>query len=160
MAFQQSLSSGQKTTHFCHYWQILVKNHCRYIAGDIKAFYIIFCFDFLHIDPRNEFCFYKFLRKVSKEKERGWKLNFLWFRVRFLQTSKKGGKTFNPTILWLFLTFYLWRLMWVYLKSSKQENFEKIFEKRSRMRICKSVVQIRGSGSVPNVTDPQHHFQH
>jgi hypothetical protein len=79
IAFQQSLNSGQKTTDFRRYWQILVKNCCRFTAGDLKAFFPFFRFDFLHIDPSNNFCFYKFLPKVSKVKERGWKLNFgLW----------------------------------------------------------------------------------
>jgi hypothetical protein len=41
----------------------LVKNHCRFIAGDLKAFYLFFRFDFLHIDPSNDFCFCKFFAK-------------------------------------------------------------------------------------------------
>jgi hypothetical protein len=41
-AFQRSLSSGQKTADFRRYWQILVKNRCRYIAGDLKAFDLFF----------------------------------------------------------------------------------------------------------------------
>jgi hypothetical protein len=44
----------------------LVKNHCRFIAGDLKAFYLFFCFDFLHIDPSNNFCFCKFFAKGLK----------------------------------------------------------------------------------------------
>ncbi len=70
IAFQQSLSSGQKTANFRCCWQILVKNCCRFIAGDLKAFFSIFCFDFLQIVSAS------FLPKVSKMKERGWKLNF------------------------------------------------------------------------------------
>jgi hypothetical protein len=52
----------------------LVKNRCRYIAGDLKAFYLFFCFDFLHIDPNNDFydfCFFKFFAKdLQSEGER------------------------------------------------------------------------------------------
>ena len=68
IAFQQSLSSGQKTADFRSYRQILVKNRCRYIAGDLKAFYLFFGFDFLHIDPSNDFCFCKFFAKGLKVK--------------------------------------------------------------------------------------------
>ncbi len=55
IAFQQSLNSSQKTTDFRRFWQILVKNRCRFTAGDLKSFF--FFFDFLHIDPSNSFCF-------------------------------------------------------------------------------------------------------
>jgi hypothetical protein len=48
------------------YWQILVKNRCRFIAGDLKAFYLFFRFDFLLIDPSNDFCFCKFFAKGLK----------------------------------------------------------------------------------------------
>ncbi len=41
IAFQQILSSGQKTANFRRYKQILVKNCCRFIAGDLKAFFSI-----------------------------------------------------------------------------------------------------------------------
>jgi hypothetical protein len=44
----------------------LVKNLCRYISGDLKAFYLFFCFDFLHIDPSNDFCFCNFFAKGLK----------------------------------------------------------------------------------------------
>jgi hypothetical protein len=51
--------------------KILVKNRCRYIAGDLKAFYLFFCFDFLQIDPSNDFYFCKFFAKgLKKEGER------------------------------------------------------------------------------------------
>ncbi len=77
IAFQQSLSSGQKTADFCCYWQILVKNLCRYIPGDLKAFLsIFFCFDFLHIDPSNEFCFCKFFAKGLKSEGERLKVKF------------------------------------------------------------------------------------
>jgi len=49
----------------------LVNNCCRYIAGDLKAFYLIFCVDFLHIDPSKEFFSASFFPKVSKVKEKG-----------------------------------------------------------------------------------------
>ncbi len=42
IAFQQSLNSGQKTAYFRRYWQILVKNCCRFTAGDLKAFFLFF----------------------------------------------------------------------------------------------------------------------
>jgi hypothetical protein len=68
--FQQSLSSGQN----CRLLPLMTnfgKNHCRFIAGDLKAFFLFFFFDFLHIDPSNDFCFCKFFPKVSKVKEKG-----------------------------------------------------------------------------------------
>jgi hypothetical protein len=64
-AFQQSLNSGQKPPKN----QILVKNRCRFTAADLKAFFQFFCFDFLHIDPSNNFCFCKFFAKGLKEAE-------------------------------------------------------------------------------------------
>jgi hypothetical protein len=66
IVFQQSLSSGQKIADFCRYGQILVKNLCRFITGNLKAFFYIFGFDFLHIDPSNDFCFCKFFAKGLK----------------------------------------------------------------------------------------------
>jgi hypothetical protein len=44
----------------------LVKNRCRYITGDLKAFYLFFCIDFLSIVPSNDFCFCKFFAKGLK----------------------------------------------------------------------------------------------
>ena len=76
IAFQQSLSSGQKTADFRRYQQILVKNCCRYIAGDLKAFYLFFCFDFLHIDSSNDFCFCKFFAKGLKSEGERLKVKF------------------------------------------------------------------------------------
>jgi hypothetical protein len=76
IAFQQSLSSGQKTADFRCYRQILVKNCCRYIAGDLKAFYLFFCFDFLHIDPSNNFYFCKFFAKGLKSEVERLKVKF------------------------------------------------------------------------------------
>jgi hypothetical protein len=81
IAFQQSLNSGQKTTEFFfnfrRYWQILVKNRCRFTAGDLKAFFLyFFCFDFFTLTLATIFISASFLPKVSKVKERGWKLNF------------------------------------------------------------------------------------
>jgi hypothetical protein len=75
-AFQQSLSRGQKTADFRRYRQILVKNCCRYIAGDLKAFYLFFCFAFLHIDPSNDFCFCKFFAKGLKSEGERLKVKF------------------------------------------------------------------------------------
>ncbi len=85
-AYLQSLSSGQKTTNFRRYWQIMVKIVTRFIEGALKnLFSYFFWFDFLHIDPSNEFWFYRFFAKVSTMKERGCKLNF------GLQNVKNGG---------------------------------------------------------------------
>jgi hypothetical protein len=47
--------------------QILVKNRCRFTTAHLKAFFQFFCFDFLHIDPSNNFCFCKFFAKGLKE---------------------------------------------------------------------------------------------
>ncbi len=76
-AVQESLNSGQETADFCRYWQILVKNHCRFAAGDLKAFFQFFCFDFLHIDPSNNFCFCKFFAKGLKSEGERLKVKFL-----------------------------------------------------------------------------------
>jgi hypothetical protein len=75
-AFQQSLNSGQKTADFRRYWQILVKNHCCFPAGDLKAFFQFFCFDFLHIDPSNNFCLCKFFAKGLKSEGERLKVEF------------------------------------------------------------------------------------
>jgi hypothetical protein len=50
IAFQQSLSSGQKTANFCRYLQILVKNSCCFIAGDLKAFFLFFALIFFTLN--------------------------------------------------------------------------------------------------------------
>jgi hypothetical protein len=39
IAFQQSLSSGKKTADFRPLQQILVRNSCHFVAGDLKAFF-------------------------------------------------------------------------------------------------------------------------
>ncbi len=67
IAFQQNLSSGQKTADFCRYGQILVNYCCRFIAGNLKVFFQFFCFDFLPIDPSNDFCFCKFFFQRSQK---------------------------------------------------------------------------------------------
>jgi hypothetical protein len=54
----------------------LVKNRCRFIAGDLKAFYLFFRFDFLHIDPSNDFCFCKFFAKGLKSEGEKLKVKF------------------------------------------------------------------------------------
>jgi hypothetical protein len=54
----------------------LVKNCCPFIAGDLKAFFSNFCFDFLHIDPSNDFCFCKFFAKGLKSEGDRLRLNF------------------------------------------------------------------------------------
>jgi hypothetical protein len=76
IAFQQSFNSGQKTTDFRRYRQILVKNCCRFTAEDLKAFILFFCFDFLHIDPSNNFCFCKFFVKGLKSEGERLKVKF------------------------------------------------------------------------------------
>jgi hypothetical protein len=76
IVFQQSLNSGQKTADFRHYRQILVKNRCRFNAGDLKAFILFFCFDFLHIDPSKNFCFCKFFAKGLKSEGARLKVKF------------------------------------------------------------------------------------
>jgi hypothetical protein len=55
----------------------LVKNRCRFTAGDLKAFFLSFCFDFLHIDPSNNFGFYKFFVKGLKSEGERLKVKFL-----------------------------------------------------------------------------------
>jgi hypothetical protein len=86
IAFQQNLSSGQKTTNFCCYWQILVKNCCRFIAGDLKAFFLFFCFDFLPIDPSNDFCFCKFF--VKSLKSEGERLNVKFWSSEMVKIGR------------------------------------------------------------------------
>jgi hypothetical protein len=75
-AFQQSLNSGQKTADFRRYRQILVKNCCRFTAGNLKAFFLFFCFDCLHIDPSNNVCFCKFFAKGLKSEGERLKVKF------------------------------------------------------------------------------------
>jgi hypothetical protein len=55
----------------------LVKNRCRFTAGDLKAFFQLFCFDFLQIDPSNNFCICKFFAKGLKSEGERLKVNFL-----------------------------------------------------------------------------------
>ncbi len=76
IAFQQSLNSSQKAADFRRYWQILIKNRCRFTAGDLKAFFSIFCYDFLHIDPSNDFCSCKFFAKGLKSEGARLKVKF------------------------------------------------------------------------------------
>ncbi len=76
IAFKQSLNSRQKTADFRRYWQILVKNRCRFTAGDLKAFFLFFCFDFLHIDLSNNFRFCKFFAKSLKSEGERLKVKF------------------------------------------------------------------------------------
>ncbi len=76
IAFQQSLNSGQKTADFHRYWQILVKNCCRFIADNLKAIFLFFFFDFLHIDPSNNFCFCKYFAKGLKSEGERLKVKF------------------------------------------------------------------------------------
>jgi hypothetical protein len=54
----------------------LVKNRCRFIAGDLKAFFLFFCFDFFHNDPSNDFCFCKFFAKGLKSEGERLKVEF------------------------------------------------------------------------------------
>jgi hypothetical protein len=48
----------------------------RFIAGDLKAFFSIFCFYFLPIDPSNNFCFCKFFAKGLKSEGERLKVKF------------------------------------------------------------------------------------
>jgi hypothetical protein len=54
----------------------LVKNHCRFTAGDLKAFFQFFCFDFLQIDPSKNFCFCQFFAKGLKSEGERLKVEF------------------------------------------------------------------------------------
>ncbi len=47
-----------------------------FTAGDLKTFFLYFCFDFLHIDPSNDFCFCKFFAKGLKSKGERLKVEF------------------------------------------------------------------------------------
>jgi hypothetical protein len=44
--------------------------------GDLKAFFLFFCFDFLHIDPSKNVCFCKFFAKGLKSEEDRLKVKF------------------------------------------------------------------------------------
>jgi hypothetical protein len=46
------------------------------MAGHLKALFSIFCFNFLHIDPSNDFCFCKFFVKALKSEGEGLKVKF------------------------------------------------------------------------------------
>jgi hypothetical protein len=54
----------------------LVKNRCCFTAGDLKDFFLFFCFDFLHIDPSNDFRFCKFFAKGLKSEGERLKIKF------------------------------------------------------------------------------------
>ncbi len=54
----------------------MVSSMFFYIAGDLKAFYLFFGFDFLLIDPGNDFCFYKFFAKGLKSEGERLKVKF------------------------------------------------------------------------------------
>jgi hypothetical protein len=66
IAFQQSLSSGQKTADFRRYSQILVKNRCRYIAGHLKALYLFFALIFFTLTLATIFVSARFFAKGLK----------------------------------------------------------------------------------------------
>ncbi len=53
------------------------KKSLPYIADDLKAFHLFFCFDFLHSDPSNNFCFCNFFAKGLKSEGERLKVNFL-----------------------------------------------------------------------------------
>ncbi len=55
---------------------ILVKNHCHFITGDLKAFFYFYALIFFTFVLATMFVSASFLPKVSKVKEREWKLNF------------------------------------------------------------------------------------
>jgi hypothetical protein len=55
----------------------LVKKRCRFTAGDLKDFFIFFCFDFLHIDPSNHFLFLQVFAKGLKSEGERLKVKFL-----------------------------------------------------------------------------------
>ncbi len=66
IAFQQSLNSSQKTADFRRYWQILVKNQCRFTAGDLKVFFLFFfALIFLKLTLATIFVSASFLPKAS-----------------------------------------------------------------------------------------------
>jgi hypothetical protein len=71
IAFQQNLSSGQKTADFCRFRQILVKNCCCFIAGDLKTFFLFFALIFFPLTLAMTFVSASFLPNFSKVKERG-----------------------------------------------------------------------------------------
>jgi hypothetical protein len=54
----------------------LVKNRSRFIAGDLEAFFLFFCFDFLYIDPSKDFCFCQFFAKGLKSEGERLKVKF------------------------------------------------------------------------------------
>ncbi len=75
IAFQQSLSSGQKTANFHRYWQILVKNLCHFMAGNLKAFFSFFLLCFSSHWPNN-FCLCKFFAKGLESEGKRLKVKF------------------------------------------------------------------------------------
>jgi hypothetical protein len=52
------------------------KNRCHFIAGDLKTFLKHFCFDFLHMDHSNDFCFCKFFAKGLRTEGERLKVKF------------------------------------------------------------------------------------
>jgi hypothetical protein len=49
---------------------------CRFITGNLKAFFLFFCFDYLPIDPSKDLCFCKFFAKGLKSEGE-------WLKVKF-----------------------------------------------------------------------------
>ncbi len=67
-----------KSADFPRCWQILVKNCCRFITGNLKAFFLYFCFDFLHSDPSNDFVSATFLPSEGERlKVKFWSLEMV-----------------------------------------------------------------------------------
>jgi hypothetical protein len=62
------------------------KKCCRYIAGNLEAFYLFFALIFFTLTLATIFVSACFLPMVSKVKERSWKLNF-----RLLKWWKLAG---------------------------------------------------------------------
>ena len=71
-AFQQSLNRGQKTAEKPNFGKKSLPLH----RSRFKSLFSIFCFDFLHIDPSNNFCFCKFFAKCLKSEGERLKVKF------------------------------------------------------------------------------------
>ncbi len=74
--FQQSLNSGQKTADFRRYWQILLKNRCRFTAGDLKVFFLFFLLWFSSHWPQQRFLFLQVFSKGLKSEGERLKVKF------------------------------------------------------------------------------------
>ncbi len=76
IAFQQSLNRGQKNRRLSPLLTNFGKKLLPLYRRRFKSFFSIFCYDFLPIDPSNDFCFCKFFAKGLRSEGERLKVKF------------------------------------------------------------------------------------